>query len=70
MADVCPRCRGVSRPIDGRPLTQVEVDGAQLDVVANFCYLGDMLSAGVDLSWPSSPDAVPHGESSRNCCQS
>ena len=43
---VCPRCRGEARPIDGRPVTQVVVDGATLDVVPTFCYLGDMLSAG------------------------
>ena len=42
----CPRCLDQARPIDGRPITQVEVDGALLDVEASFCYLGDMLSAG------------------------
>ena len=39
-------CRGQTRPIDGRPVTQVDVDGTLLDVEASFCYLGDMLSAG------------------------
>ena len=43
---VCPRCCDLTRPIDGRPATQVEVDGTQLEVVDSFCYLGDMLSAG------------------------
>jgi hypothetical protein len=43
---VCPRCRNIARPIDGRPLTQVNIDGTELDVEASFCYLGDMLSAG------------------------
>ena len=43
---VCPRCLDQARPIDGRPITQVEVDGRLLDVEASFCYLGDMLSAG------------------------
>ena len=42
---MCPRC-GIARPIDGRPATQVEVDGTQLGVEASFCYLGDMLCAG------------------------
>ena len=49
MADpdcVCPRCHGVARPIDGRPVSQVDVDGTTLDVESTFCYLGDMLSAG------------------------
>ena len=35
-----------TRPIDGRPVTQVDVDGTLLDVEASFCYLVDMLSAG------------------------
>ena len=43
---VCPRCNGQARPIDGRPFTQVDVDGTLLDVEASFCYLGDMLCAG------------------------
>ena len=42
----CPRCLGHARPIDGRPVSQVEVDGSLLDVEASFCYLGDMLCAG------------------------
>ena len=49
---VCPRCRGVARPIDGRPVTQVDVDGAMLEVEADLIYLGDdvdaMLVAGVN----------------------
>ena len=43
---VCPRRLGVARPIDGRPVTQVYVDGAMLDVIADFIYLGDDLDAG------------------------
>ena len=43
---VCPRCRGQTRPIDGRTVTQVDVDRTLLDVEASFCNLGDMLSAG------------------------
>ena len=43
---VCSRCLDQARPIDGRPITPVEVDGTLLDVEACFCYLGDMLSAG------------------------
>ena len=43
---VCPRCQGQTRLIDGRPVTQVDVDGTLLDVEASFYYLGDMLSAG------------------------
>ena len=43
---MCPRCLDQARPIDGRPITQVEVDGTLLDVEASFCYLGNMLNAG------------------------
>ncbi|KAI8481608.1 hypothetical protein Bbelb_407080 [Branchiostoma belcheri] len=40
---VYPRCRGEARPLDARPVTQVTVDEAVLDVEPSFCYLGDML---------------------------
>ena len=43
---VCKRCSGDARPIDGRPVTSIVVDGSTLDCDATFCYLGDMLSAG------------------------
>ena len=43
---ICPRCKAKSRPIDGRPLTQVYVDGTKLDVGDTFCYLDDMLCSG------------------------
>jgi len=36
----------MARPIDGRPVTHVDVDGSLLDVEASFCYLGGMLGAG------------------------
>ena len=42
----CPRCCDQAPPIDNRPVTQVDVDGTQLDMESNFCYLGDMLCAG------------------------
>ena len=37
---------GNARPIDGRPQNEVQVRPDKLEVVASFCYLGDMLSAG------------------------
>ena len=53
---VCPRCRGLCRPIDGRPAPTITVETTDdagnvvetfdVDVVAKFCYLGDMLEAG------------------------
>ena len=43
----CARCMGNARPIDGRPQNEVQVRPDKLAaVVASFCYLGDMLSAG------------------------
>ena len=42
----CARCQGTARPIDGRPQKEVQVGADKLEVVALFCYLGDMLSAG------------------------
>ena len=42
----CARCMGNARLIDGRPQNEVQVGLDKLEVVASFCYLGDMLSAG------------------------
>jgi len=42
----CQRCQGEARPIDGRPMTAVNLDDGELEVVDSFCYLGDMLCAG------------------------
>ena len=35
-----------ARPIDGSQQNEVQVGPDKLEVVASFCYLGDMLSAG------------------------
>ena len=37
---------GNARPIDSRPQSEVQVGPDKLEVVASFCYLGDMFSAG------------------------
>ena len=44
----CPRCRNAPgvRPVDGRPIEEVQVGDSILEAVDRFCYLGDMLSAG------------------------
>ena len=42
----CARCLGKARPIDGRTVKEVKVDDKKLEAVPEFCYLGDMLSAG------------------------
>ena len=40
----CTRCQRTACPLDGRP-QEVQVGPDKLEVVASFCYLGDMLSA-------------------------
>ena len=42
----CARCFGTARAIDEREVSEVEVGNKKLEVVPEFCYLGDMLSAG------------------------
>ena len=42
----CAHCMGNVCLIDGRPQSEVQVGPDKLEVVAPFCYLGDMLSAG------------------------
>ena len=39
------RCKGTARPLDARPQKEVQVGPDKLEVVASFCYLGDMLSS-------------------------
>ena len=65
----CTRCQGTARPLDGRPQKEVQVRLDKLEVVASFCYLGDMLSAadGYELSittraktaWKKFKDLLP-----------
>ena len=43
---VCPRCKGESWPINGRNVTEVDVDRTMFDVETTFCYLGDLLCSG------------------------
>ena len=40
------RCIGNAHPIDRKPQNEVQVRPDKLKVVASFCYLSDMLSAG------------------------
>ena len=42
----CAPCMGNACPIDSRPQSEVQVGPDKLEVVASFCYLGDMISAG------------------------
>ena len=58
----CARCLGIARAIDEREVSEVEVGNEKLEVVPEFCYLGDMLSAGGGCGL-----ANVHGASSANC---
>ena len=42
----CARCLGTARPVDGRLVKEVMIGDEKLEVASEFCYLGDMLSAG------------------------
>ena len=42
----CARCLGTARAIVEREVSEVEVGNEKLEVVPEFYYLGDMLSAG------------------------
>ena len=42
----CDRCRGLARPIEGRPCDSITLGGHALEVVDTFCYLGDTVSTG------------------------
>ena len=65
----CARCLGTARPLDGRPQKEIQVGPDKLEVVASFCYLGDMPSAagGCELStttrvkttWKNFKDRLP-----------
>ena len=44
----CAGCLGKARPIDGRLVKEVLVDDEKDEAVPEFCYLGDMFSAGGD----------------------
>ena len=41
----CTQCQGIACPLDGKLQREVQVRPDKLEVVASFCYLGDMLSA-------------------------
>ena len=49
----CTRCQGTVCILDGRPQKEVQVGPDKLEVVASFCYLGDMLSAAGGCELPT-----------------
>ena len=42
----CAHCLGTARSVDGRLVKEVMIGNEKLEVVPEFCYLGDILSAG------------------------
>ena len=53
----CSRCRSTAQPVDGRKITEIQMVNDKLEVVTDFCYLGDMISAGEAANFLQSPDA-------------
>ena len=49
----CTWCQVTARPLDDRPQKEVQVGPDKLEVVASFCYLGDMLSAAGGCELPT-----------------
>ena len=59
--------QGTACPLDGRPQREVQVGPDKLEVVASFCYLGDMQQVAVNFK-PQHVWKLP-GRSSRSCYQ-
>ena len=65
----CTRCQGTACPLDGRPQKEIQVGPDKFEVVASFCYLGDILSAAggcellatarVKTAWKKFKDMLP-----------
>ena len=61
---VCLRCNGKARPMNGRTVTEMDVDSTMLDVEATFCYLGYMpcgsaIAARCCVTWEKSRKLLP-----------
>ena len=66
----CTRCQGTACPLDGRPQKEVQIRPDKLEVVASFCYLGDMLSAAGSCELSTTTRVrKPPGRSSKICYQ-
>ena len=65
----CTWCQGTACSLDGRPQKEFQVGPDKLEVVASFCYLGDMLLAAggcelptttrVKTTWKKFKDLLP-----------
>ena len=65
----CTWCQGTACPLDGRPQKEVQVGPDKFEVVASFCYLGEMLSAAGGCELSTTTRVKPPGRSSRICYQ-
>ena len=63
------QCQGTAHPLDGRPQREVQVGHDKLEVVASFCYLGDMLSAAGSYELATTSHVKTSWKKSRNCYQ-
>ena len=56
----CARCMGNAHPIDGRPQNEVQVGPDKLEVVASFCYLGEIaVTTRVKTAWKKFRELLP-----------
>ena len=65
----CTRCKGTACPLNGKPQREVRVGLDKMEVVALFCYQGDMLLAAGDYkfstttrvttAWKNSKELLP-----------
>ena len=62
-------CHGTAHPLDGRSQREIQVGPDKLEVVASFCYLGDMLSAACGCEVSTTIRVKTACKSSRSCYQ-
>ena len=65
----CTWCQGTAHPLDGRPQKEVQVGSDKLEVVASFCYLGDMVSPAGSCEFSTTTRVKTPGRSSESCYQ-
>ena len=63
----CTPCQGTARPLDGRPKREIGPD--KLEMVASFCYIGDMLLAASDCELSTTTHLKTAWKKSKSCYQ-
>ena len=64
----CRRCLGNARPIGARPAVELKVGDDVLDIVNDFCYLGDIICAGDGCERAIVTRVPVRSQSSESCC--